>query len=71
MHFYQSFLKVADIYIYIKRINIMILNKITKETYPDRKEAKRVMGHANYNKAVKRGELEYIISTHRASDIIL
>ena len=49
----------------------MILNKITKETYPDRKEAKRVMGHANYNKAVKRDELEYIISTHRASDIIL
>lgn len=49
----------------------MILNKITKETYPDRKEAKRVMGHANYNKAVRRGELEYIISTHRASDIIL
>lgn len=70
MHFYQSFLKVADIY-YIERINIMILNKITKETYPDRKEAKRVMGHANYNKAVKRGELEYVISTHRASDIIL
>ena len=49
----------------------MILNKITKETYTDRKEAKMVIGHANFNKAVKRGELEYIISTHRASDIIL
>ena len=49
----------------------MIRNKITNETYPNRKEAKRVMGHAQYNKAVKRGEIEYIISTHKASDIML
>lgn len=49
----------------------MILNKLTNETYPNRKEAKRVMGHTAYNKAVKQGDIEYIITTHKASDIIL
>lgn len=49
----------------------MIHNKITNETYTDRREAKTVMGHAAYNKAVKRGELEYIVSTHDTTDIIL
>ena len=49
----------------------MIHNKITNETYPNRKEAKKVMGHAKFNKAVKRGELEFTISTHGASDLML
>lgn len=49
----------------------MIHNKITDEIYPNRKEAKKVMGHANFNKAVKKGDVEFIISTHRASDLLL
>lgn len=49
----------------------MIHNKITNETFINRREAKKSMGHAEYNKAVKRGELEYVISTHDTTDIIL
>lgn len=48
----------------------MVRNKLTNETYPNRKEAKRVMGHAAFNKAVKNGDIEYIIS-YGASDLIL
>lgn len=49
----------------------MIRNKMNNETYTDRKEAKMKMGHANFNKALKNGELEFIISTHETTDIIL
>lgn len=49
----------------------MILNKLTNETYPNRQEAKRIMGHSAFNKAVKNGDIEYIISTYKASDIII
>lgn len=49
----------------------MIQNKITKETYPDRQQAKKAMGHAAYNKAVKNGEIEYIVITHDTTDIII
>lgn len=49
----------------------MIQNKITKDTYPNRQQAKKAMGHAAFNKAVKNGELEYIVTTHDATDIIL
>ena len=49
----------------------MIRNKMNNETYIDRKEAKMKMGHSNFNKALKNGELEFIISTHETTDIIL
>ena len=54
-----------------KIINNMIRNKINNETYTDRKEAKMKMGHANFNKALKNGEMEFIISTYETTDIIL
>ncbi len=49
----------------------MILNKLTKEIYPNRKEAKKTMGHAAFNRAVKCGELEYIVTTHDTTDVII
>ena len=49
----------------------MIRHKITKETYPDRRQAKKAMGHAAFNKAVKNGELEYIVITYDITDIII
>lgn len=49
----------------------MIQNKITKQTYPDRQQAKKAMGHAAFNKAVKNGELEYIVTTHDTTDVII
>lgn len=49
----------------------MIYNTVTKETFSNRKEAKQVMGHAAFNKAVKNGELQYSVSVHGASDIII
>ena len=49
----------------------MIRNKMNNEIYTDRKEAKMKMGHSNFNKALKNGELEFIISTHETTDIIL
>ena len=49
----------------------MILNKLTNETYPNRQEAKKAMGHAAFNKAVRCGALEYIVSTHDTSDVII
>lgn len=49
----------------------MIQNKITKETYPDRQQAKKAMGHAAFNKAVKNGELEYIVITHDITDVLI
>lgn len=58
-------------YLYIEIDRNMILNKLTNETYPNRQEAKRIMGHAAFNKAVKRGDLEYIVSTHKQTDIII
>lgn len=49
----------------------MIKNKLTNEVYANRQEAKKSMGHSNYNKAVKRGDIEYVVSTHDTSDVIL
>lgn len=49
----------------------MLVHKITKQTFPTRKDAKLIMGHAKYNQAVKNGEFEFKISTHKASDVIL
>jgi len=48
----------------------MIRNKITNEFYTDRKEAKTKMGHASFNKAVKRGELEYLVTGHDTTDVV-
>lgn len=49
----------------------MILNKITKETYPNRKEAKKAMGHSAFNRAIKCGDIEYIVTAHDTTDIII
>lgn len=49
----------------------MIKNKLTNEVYNNRQEAKQAMGHAAYNKAVKRGEIEYIISIHGTDEVVL
>lgn len=49
----------------------MIRNKITQETFPDRQTAKKVMGHAAYNKALKNGDIEFIITTHEKTDVII
>ena len=49
----------------------MILNKLTNETYPNRKEAKKSMGHAAFNKALKCGNLEYIITIYDTTDVII
>lgn len=49
----------------------MIKNKLTNEVFKDRQTAKQSMGHAAFNKAVKRGEIEYVVSTHNTSDVII
>lgn len=49
----------------------MLKSKIDNKVYASRKEAKQKMGHAAYNRAVKQGEIEYIITSHNATDIIL
>lgn len=41
----------------------------TGEIFQNRKEAKLIMGHSNYNRAWKNGEI-YIISTPSPTDII-
>jgi hypothetical protein len=40
------------------------------ETFENRKEAKVKMGHANYNRALKAGEIMFI-TTYRPTDIII
>lgn len=47
----------------------MIKNKITGEIYTNRKEAKEIMGHSNYNKALSNGDIEII--TYKETDIII
>lgn len=42
----------------------------TGETFSNRKEAKIGLGHANYNRALKNGELAFI-TTYSPSDVIL
>lgn len=49
----------------------MIRNIVTQETFPDRQTAKRIMGHAAFNKAVRNGDMEYVITTHENTDIII
>lgn len=49
----------------------MIRNKVTQETFPDRQAAKKVMGHAAFNKAVKNGDIEFVITTHENTDVII
>lgn len=47
----------------------MLKNKITNEVYENRKDAKEKLGHSNFNKAWKNGEIEII--TYKKSDIII
>lgn len=49
----------------------MIFNKITNETYANRKEAKEKLGHANFNRMLKNGEITFIVTVANATDIIL
>ena len=49
----------------------MLKNKLDNAIYASRKEAKQKMGHAAYNRAVKKGEIEYIITSHNGTDLIL
>ncbi len=52
-----------------------IVNKLTGETFANRKEAKVKMGHANYNRAIKQGNIlvwkEDEVTIHDACDIII
>jgi hypothetical protein len=45
-------------------------NIVTNEVYKDRKEAKTIMGHAAFNKALQNGEV-ILITTHTSTDIII
>lgn len=47
----------------------MLIYTVTKEVFPNRKEAKKAIGHARYNKAVLNGEITYI--GYEATDVIL
>lgn len=38
----------------------MTLYKLTGEVFKTRQEAKKALGHSNYNKALKRGEIEFV-----------
>jgi len=40
-------------------------------TFTNRQEAKKALGHAAFNKAVKNGEIEFIITPHDSTDIII
>lgn len=48
----------------------MIVHIPTKKKYANRKDAKEDMGHYNYNRALKNGELINVI-THDVNDIII
>ena len=47
----------------------MIKNKLTNEIYENRKVAKQRMGHANFNRALKNGDIEIIV--YKETDIII
>ena len=50
----------------------MLKNLETGEVFENRKQAKMVMGHANYNKAVKKGLIEYQnVKVYGSSDVVL
>lgn len=49
----------------------MIRDNETNIVYANRKEAKILLGHAAYNKKVRNGDMEYIISSHKPTDVIL
>lgn len=46
----------------------MIKNKLTNEIYENRQEAKKKMGHANYNRAVRYGDIEFLNDTNTTKD---
>lgn len=50
----------------------MLINKITGETYKDRKEAKQKIGHYRYNQLVKNKMISFHneITVYEAEDII-
>lgn len=47
----------------------MIIYTKTNERFPNRKEAKKKMGHANFNRALENGEITFI--TYGETDIII
>lgn len=49
----------------------MIKDKETNIVYANRKEAKTLLGHAAYNKKIRKGDMEFIITPHKPTDVIL
>jgi hypothetical protein len=54
---------------YIFDMNTKIKFLTTGEIFQNRKEAKLIMGHSNYNRAWKNGDI-YIISTPSPTDFV-
>lgn len=51
----------------------MLINKITGETYKDRREAKTILGHYTYNQMVKDKTITFHndITIYNDSDIVI
>lgn len=53
----------------------MLRHKKTNQVFNDRQDAKKILGHSNYNKAVKNREIEYLNDTqytlYQATDVII
>lgn len=54
----------------IENKNILI-NRITGEIYENRKQAKEILGHANFNRMLKNGEIYFKVKLFNPTDIIL
>lgn len=54
----------------IENKNILI-NRITGEIYENRKQAKEILGHTNFNRMLKNGEIYFKVKLFNPTDIIL
>lgn len=45
--------------------------KYKDQIFSNRLEAKKALGHSAFNKAVKNGEIEFIVTPHDTTDIII
>ncbi len=50
-------------------MNTQVKSLITGQVFQNRKEAKLIMGHSNYNKALRKGEMAFV-TTPSPIDII-
>lgn len=48
-----------------------LVNTLNGEIYASRKEAKQKLGHANFNKMLKSGEVTWQVQVIQPTDIIL